>query len=276
MGLMNRAGTVVRLRKAADSLLLVGRVAALSFRLPRNPDRLWQDFWRGISEGSLPEPVIWEAARGEEIEQLLERVSGALNTDLPVVDVGCGSGTVSRRLAEAFPAVLGIDVSPEAVAAARVASVGIERLTFRPMDATRQGSVADLTRELGDVNVFVRGVFHVLSRRRQLRLARAVESLVGRQGRVYLVETNVPGGGLNYLRGLGATGVWIPGPLRQAIATLPKPGHFGATQRSRVFPEHRWTLVAEGPATLETVPMETDGPLGRIPGYWAVLARRGL
>jgi hypothetical protein len=43
-----------------------------------------------------------------------------------------------------------------------------------------------------------------------------------------------------------------------------------------VFPEHRWTLVAEGPATLETGPMETDGPLGRIPGYWAVLARRGL
>ncbi|MCU1531234.1 MAG: Methyltransferase protein [Arthrobacter sp.] len=262
------------LRKTADTFQLIVRVAALSFRLPRRPDRLWKDFWRGISEGSLREPVIWDAARGQEMEQLLERATGALNTGLPVVDIGCGTGPVSRRLAEVFPSVLGIDVSPEAVAAAKAASVGIEGLAFRSLDATRQASVTGLARELGDVNVFVRGVFHVLSRRRQLRLVRAIELLLGSQGRVYLVETNVPGGSLNYLRGLGATGTRIPGPLRQAIATLPKPGHFGALQRSRVFPAHRWTLIADGPATVETVPMETGGPPGRIPGYWAVLGRR--
>ena len=81
-----------------------------------------------------------------------------------------------------------------------------------------------------------------------------------------------PSSALSYLRELGATGKRIPGPLRQAIASLPKPGHFGAGQRSRVFPPDRWTLIAEGPTVLKTVPMEAGGPPGSIPAYWAVLA----
>lgn len=262
------------LRRAADNVRLTARVAALSFRVPRHPDRLWDAFWLGISEGSLSEPVIWNAARGEETDRHLELAAGRLNTALPVVDIGCGHGSISRRLTEVFPSVVGIDVSRAAVAAAGTANPDMTRLTFRALDATQEGAVTALSRELGDVNVFVRGVFHVLSRRRQRRLVRSIESLLGSQGRIYLVESNVPGGALNYLRGLGASGLRIPGPLRQAISTLPKPGHFGPAERSRVFPEARWALVAEGPAGLDTVPMEPGGPPGRVPGYWAVLARR--
>ncbi len=139
---------------------------------------------------------------------------------------------------------------------------------------TQPAAAARLVSELGDANVFVRGVFHVLSRRRQARLAGSIGALLGTQGRIYFVETNVPGGALSYLRGLGATGDRIPGPLRQAISALPKPGHFGAVQRSRVFPADRWTLIAEGPTVLKTVPMEAGGQPGSIPAYWAVLAPR--
>lgn len=263
-----------RARKAADSLVLVARVAALSFRLPRRPDRLWDAFWHGVSQGFLTEPVIWEAGATDEIGQHLERMAGTLNPGLPIVDVGCGSGAISRRLTEVFPSVLGVDVSPEAVAAARAANAETGRLAFRTVDATRPDAVEAIAGELGDANVFVRGVFHVLGRRRQARLVRSVEVLLGEKGRIYLVESNVPGGALNYLRSLGATGKRIPGPLRQAISTLPKPGHFGAAQRSRVFPPRQWAVLAEGPGVLETVPMEPGGPRGQIPAYWAVLARR--
>lgn len=262
------------LHRATDTARLTARVAALSFRLPLHPDRLWEAFWLGISEGSLSEPVIWNAARGEETDRHLQLASGRLNAGLPVVDVGCGNGAISRRLTEVFPSVVGIDVSRAAVAAARTTNKDMERLTFLALDATQEGAVTALSRELGDVNVFVRGVFHVLSRRRQGRLVRSIERLLGTQGRIYLVESNVPGGALNYLRGLGASGRRIPGPLRQAISTLPKPGHFGPAERSRVFPAARWTLIAEGPTVLDTVPMEPHGPPGRVPGYWAVLARR--
>jgi SAM-dependent methyltransferase len=201
-------------------------------------------------------------------------MANAMDTRLPLIDLGCGNGAITRRLTEIFPSVLGVDVSPEAVAAAQSAHPHVPGLSFRRLDATQPAAAAGLWRELGDTNVFVRGVFHVLSRRRQSRLAGSIEALLGTQGRIYLVETNVPGGALSYLRGLGATGEKIPGPLRQAISALPKPGHFGTRQRSRVFPADRWTLIAEGATVLKTVPMETGGPPGSIPAYWAVLAPR--
>ncbi|WP_277526371.1 class I SAM-dependent methyltransferase [Arthrobacter sp. ES3-54] len=263
--------------KAADTLRLVAKVAALSLHRPRRPDRRWDAFWRGVSLGSLSEPIIWDAAPGagnEEIRHHLQAMANAMDTRLPLIDLGCGNGAITRRLTEIFPSVLGVDVSPEAVAAAQSAHPHVPGLSFRRLDATQPAAAAGLWRELGDTNVFVRGVFHVLSRRRQARLAGSIEALLGTQGRIYLVETNVPGGALSYLRGLGATGEKIPGPLRQAISALPKPGHFGTRQRSRVFPADRWTLIAEGATVLKTVPMETGGPPGSIPAYWAVLAPR--
>ena len=223
----------------ADSVRLAARVAVLSLHRPSRPDRRWDAFWRGVSQGSLREPVIWDAAPGagnEEIRHHLQVMAGAMDTSLPVIDLGCGNGTITRRLTDIFASVLGVDVSPQAVAAAHSAQPQVAGLSFRSLDATQPAAAAALARELGDANVFVRGVLHVLSRRRQARLAGSIEALLGTRGRIYLVETNVPGGALSYLRELGATGKRIPGPLRQAIASLPKPGHFGAGQRSRVFP----------------------------------------
>lgn len=262
---------------AADTFRLAARVAVLSLHRPSRPDRRWDAFWRGISQGSLREPIIWDAAPGAvngEIRHHLQTMAGAMDTSLPVIDLGCGNGTITRRLTEVFPSVLGVDVSAEAVAAARAAQPQVPGLSFRSLDATQRAAATALARECGDANVFVRGVLHVLSRRRQARLAGSIEALLGTRGRIYLVETNVPGGALSYLRGLGATGSRIPGPLRQAISALPKPGHFGAGQRSRVFPPDRWTLIAEGSTVLKTVPMEPGGPPGSIPAYWAVVAPR--
>jgi hypothetical protein len=262
--------------RAGDTVRLVARVAALSLHRPRRPDRRWDDFWRGVSQGSLAEPIIWDAAGAghDETRSHLRAMADLMDTSLPMVDLGCGNGAISRQLTGLFPSVLGVDVSPEAVASARSAHARVPGLSFRSLDATRPAAAAGLAHEIGDANVFVRGVFHVLSRRRQASLAGSVEALLGARGRIYLVETNVPGGALSYLRSLGATGDRIPGPLRQAISALPKPGHFGARQRSRVFPASRWTLVAEGSTFLTTVPMEPGGPPGNVPAYWAVLGRR--
>ncbi len=270
--------TGTALRAAADAARLGLRVAALSLRRPRHPDVQWDTFWRGIADGSLPEPPLWDAfpgvAPGTEIAGHLRRAAGLMDASLPLVDAGCGSGIISRALTGSFPAVVGVDVSAAAVEAARSAHGHLAQLSFRTLDLTRDGAAAGLARELGDANVFVRGVLHVLSRRRQRRLVRSVEALLGTRGRVYLVETNNPGGALSYLQALGATAGHIPGPLRQAISTLPKPGHFGPAQRARVFPAGRWSVVAEGSAAVLTVPMEPGGAPGAVPGYWAVLARR--
>lgn len=259
----------------ADTVRLIARVASLSARVPRHPDVLWDTFWAGITMGALTESVIWEPETGDEMDRQVQRASSLMDTGLPVVDLGCGSGAATRRLAGIFPAAVGIDVSAAAVSGARSAAAGTPGVRFGVLDAAAPQATAALARELGDANVFVRGVFHVLSRRRQRALAESVRTLLGTGGRLYLVESNVPGGALSYLRGLGASGRGIPGPLRQAIETLPKPGHFGPPQMGKVFPGRYWTVVADGATTLDTAPAAPWLPPVPVPAYWAVLGPRG-
>lgn len=258
-----------------DTVRLILRVASLSARVPQRPDAQWDSFWAGISTGALTEAVIWEPGNDDEMNRHLLRASSVMDTGLPIVDVGCGSGATTLRLAGTFPAAVGVDVSAAAVASARRAAPGITGVRFAVLDATAPGSTADLAGELGDANVFVRGVFHVLSSRRQKALAESIRTLLGARGRLYLIESNVPGGSLPYLRGLGASGRAIPGPLRQAIQTLPKPGHFGPPQMARVFPKDRWAVISEGTTTLDTVPAAPGLPAVPVPAYWAVLGLTG-
>ena len=111
-------------------------------------------------------------------------------------------------------------------------------------------------------NVFVRGVFHILSPSARIEMARNLLPLVGTTGRVFLSETNFRGSSLEYLESLGATPLWVPEPLQRAIRDLPRPGHFGAARdRAATFPAADWDVLADGPSVIETIPLR--GPSNR-------------
>lgn len=59
-----------------------------------------------------------------------------IRADLNVVDLGCGSGELTRQLADALPnsQVTGLDSSPQMLDAARAASIERPGLTFQPGD----------------------------------------------------------------------------------------------------------------------------------------------
>ncbi len=98
---------------------------------------------------------------------------------------------------------------------------------------------------------------------------------MGARGRVFLAETNFNGNPVEYVSHLGASRRRIPAPLEMAIRKLPMPGRFGPEELARVMPTDRWTLVEDGPVTIETNPlMDADGD-SRIPGYFAVLRGNG-
>ncbi|MGY3564767.1 methyltransferase domain-containing protein [Sinomonas sp. RB5] len=257
----------------ADSIRLVSRVAILSGRVPRSPSTAWERFWAGIAEGTLPEDVLWEGDSRSEATEHVARGIDHLDTSLPVVDVGCGSGWLSAALAGAFPRVLGLDASAAAVDLAARHHGEPGRIDFLTADATDPETSERLHGQLGDANAVVRGVLHVLTPAKQRALAAGLRTLVGARGRVYLVETNVPGNGLGYLRALGASGESIPAPLAQAIRTLPQPGHFGPNERARAFPEEQWRLEAEGSTAL-ALALPADGSHLRVPAYWAVTSAR--
>lgn len=260
------------MRSLAGRIRLLPKVISLASHAPRNPVEAWERYWKTIGTGDGE--ILWDSGRHDEGRPYEELLRRHFDTSLPVVDVGCGNGTWTRWLAERFPTALGIDLSASAVEQAVRDSAGVPNVEFDAVDALAEDAGGVLRARLGEANAFVRGVFHILKPDAQHRLAATLHEVVGTRGRVLLTETNFRGSGLAYIEHLGATGHHIPGPLRKAIEILPRPGHFGAPELAKAFPESEWQLLEERDVVIETAPMAEPGVPQQIPGYCAVLAAR--
>jgi SAM-dependent methyltransferase len=254
--------------------LLVPRVAVLGARAPRDPVQAWQRYWAGVSTTGSRGDVLWDVDADDEFTRYRELLVGHMDRTLPVIDLGCGNGRFTRWLATVFPLAVGVDVAAAAVERARLESDGTAGVEFRAVDVTAAAAVAALAADYGPVNVFVRGVLHVLNRSSQRRLAAGAHTLVGGTGRLLLAETAFRGSGLQYIESLGAGPRGIPMPLARAIGGLPRPGAFGAAERAACFPAAQWAVLAEEDTLIRAVPMRSVDVPELIPGYLAVLAGR--
>lgn len=270
-GLQRRSQQV---RHSLGRLLLIQRVARLSLRTPKNLLVGWNHYWASVGSTGVGGDVLWDTGDLDEIPTYLPILHKYFDPNLPLIDVGSGNGRFTRRLAAEFGSVMGIDLSPEAVELARRETRGGPDIEFRALDMTVPGSTIALAREVGPANVFVRGVFHILNPADRIQMAQNVLPLLGTAGRLFLAETNFRGSALGYLEYLGATPRAIPAPLERAIKDLPRPGHFGAEERTATFPDQDWELLDDGPTEIETIPLRGPTEPERIPGYYAVLAPR--
>ena len=79
------------------------------------PDWSAKDFYENIAKH-------WDATRPEYTTAVIEKLACILEGAVAVLDVGCGTGLLCRRLAEKRPTatIHGIDISPEMIDQARV------------------------------------------------------------------------------------------------------------------------------------------------------------
>ncbi len=252
--------------------LLMPSAARLGAKAPRNPEVGWDQYWSEIKATGDGGDVLWDTSNPGEMEQYLPIALEHLDPGLPIVDVGCGNGRQARILAEHFPDVLGVDLSPQAVERAKTESAGVGNLRFLALDVIAPEAGARLVEAVGgEANVFVRGVFHVLPPKARLAMAVNLRQLLGTAGRLFLAETNYPGDSLGYLQHLGARRGWIPAPLQRAITRLPKPRHFGALDRENCMPADEWVVETDGLTSIYTIPLQHQHGSEVIPGYYAVM-----
>ena len=107
---------------------------------------------------------------------------------LPVLDLGCGDGRQSRFLAGRFPEVIGGDISPSAVEAARTADDNPPNLRFVVVDARDTDQARRLHDDLGDTNVYLRGVLQALPPADRPAAAESIGVLVGTTGTLFVKE----------------------------------------------------------------------------------------
>jgi hypothetical protein len=125
------------------------------------------------------------------------------------------------------------------------------------------------------VNVFIRGVLHILDHRQKQVLVDNVQILLGKRGTVFLLETAFEGGPLDYLEFLGAKSGKLPHQLDQAIsAGLPKPQRFSQSELERYFPRETFQVLESGAAPIFAVGMNPGVSVEKIPGFYAALRAR--
>jgi SAM-dependent methyltransferase len=146
----------------------------------------WEGFWREApgEQGA----VFWDAEPALTVGLHLALFEPHLTAPtLPLVDLGCGNGTQTRFLAGRFPHVVGADLSGAAIDHARQADpAGLA--TYRVLDAGEKDEAQTLHAELGDANVYMRGVLHHAEPDDRQALVDGIATLVGTRGRAFLVE----------------------------------------------------------------------------------------
>ena len=254
--------------------LLVPRLAIAGLRSRPDPGDAWQSYWSGIDSTGPDGAVLWDGAGQQELRWWRDTTRRHFDPTLPVLDVGCGNGRLSRLVAGDFPRVLGIDVSAGAVDLARRESSGLNQLAFRQADITAAGVAADLAAELGPANVVVRGVLHVLSEDERRRAVATLATVLGDRGTLVLLETNWPGDALSYLEHLGGRRGRLPPAVDRLVSYgLPRPSSIGPGQLVALFPAPEWTVVDSGPVDIDAVRMAGADTGRAIPGFHAVLRR---
>jgi SAM-dependent methyltransferase len=243
-------------------------------RSPRDQGLAWDRFWASIRRTGPDGEVLWDAASADELDGVRAHALAHMATDLPVVDIGCGNGRFSRLLAGSFPQVLGIDISAHAVTRAEEESDDVGNVMYRVLDASAAGAGKQLFEELGEANVFMRGVFHVFDADQRERAVANLRELIGERGVIYFAETNYAGDPLDQLVAQGASATSMPEPLRKCIAAgIKPPRHFGEAQLAALFPPAYWQTLRSGPMTMHGVPLTAKGDFEPIPGFYAIVRR---
>ncbi|MEU1271051.1 class I SAM-dependent methyltransferase [Streptomyces sp. NPDC005799] len=229
----------------------------------------WEGFWREAPDEQGA--VFWDAdpavTAGVHVTLFEPHLA---DPGLALVDLGCGNGTQTRFLAGRFPRVVGADLSEAAVEHARRADPA-GQASYRVLDIVEKSETQALHAELGDVNVYLRGVLHQADPDDRQSMADGIATLLGERGRLFLVELSEEAKPV--LLGL-AQGPSGPPPklapiFRHGIA----PGEVADDAVPEYLRAAGLTVLAAGQLPLTTTESAPDGTRIELPSKWLVAGR---
>ncbi|MFD9072007.1 class I SAM-dependent methyltransferase [Streptomyces lasiicapitis] len=231
----------------------------------------YQEAWEGFWSEAPREPgaVFWDSEPALTAGIHLALFEPYLTAPgLALVDLGCGNGTQTRFLADRFPRVFGVDVSAAAVAHARDADPA-GQAEFRQLDAAEKTEAEQLHAELGDVNVYMRGVLHQCEVADRQPLVDSIAALIGERGRAFVVELAEAAGPV--LRGLVQAAGGPPPKLAPVFAHGIAPGDVADAAVPEFVRSAGLTVLASGSLPLTTTEFTADGTRIELPSNWLVV-----
>ncbi|MGC2660913.1 MAG: class I SAM-dependent methyltransferase [Bryobacteraceae bacterium] len=240
---------------------------------PRQYRAQWNSFWGSIERTGPGGDVLWDNVPERAVADDFARLRQYMHPNLPLIDVGCGNGRQTRFLAQQGGRVIGADVSSAAIGLATAESRGIGNIEFRALDVTKPDQASALHDEIGDANIYIRGVVHAIQKQDRPAVERSLAILLGERGTLYQVELSTEA--LTYFRQLpGDSPSGLPRLLHRVVRFGIRPVGFNLIDRASIFPDSRWHLLASGEdVTINTVIL-SHGEEGHVPANFVIVRPR--
>ena len=231
--------------------------------------KAWEGYWASfVKQDDRP---FWDAPPQQGVAVDLTRFQDCMDLALPLIDFGCGHGAQTRFLAQHFRRVLGVDIAPAAIKRA-IALGQPGNVSYRVLDALRPDEAQELHDEVGDANIYMRGVLHQLSAADQQICVDTLSILLGGSGALYMIEvaTTAKAYMARLLEGHGGRPPEMLRTQEHGIASV-------GVERGGViemFGADRFDVLSEGDAVIETIDVFLNGEPAQIPAHYLVLRRR--
>ncbi|MEO8047323.1 MAG: class I SAM-dependent methyltransferase [Nitrospirota bacterium] len=228
----------------------------------------WEGFWSTTT--GAPGEIFWDANPAYAAQQDVVLFKDAIDPQLPLIDLGCGNGTQTRCLADHFPRVIGTEISPAAVEIARTKHAA-PNVSYRILDVLCPDDAQALHEEVGDANIYMRGVLHQLSPADQATAIQSIGRLLGTTGILYLIELSSAAEPFfdQLIKQYGP-----PPGLARVFQHQITPGLLNENDLGVLFPPDRFTLIRTGPSHIQTVHTLPTGDVVKVPAFYAILRQR--
>ena len=234
--------------------------------LAQNPyQHAWESFWSSLT--GEPGEVLWNVSPTLGAGLDFRRFQNLFATNkLPLVDVGCGDGSQTCFFAEHVARLIGVDVSASAIKLARLKNAGLE---FQVLDLLDKAACQAFHGNLGDANIYMRGVMLQFEPKDRLRAADNLNVLMGNEGYLYLSEY-LPEKAY-YTALIEAQG--LPRGFAQIRKHGIVPGGIAQEDLSQLFPADQFETVLAGDHVMHTVIPLVAGGFAQAPAFYRVFKR---
>ena len=264
--------------KLWQSVRLYSNLTLLQLINPNRRNYLaqWDNYWRDTQATGEQGNVLWDVSPELAAKIDMARFKNHINPALPLLDLGCGNGRQTRFLAQQVSQVIGVDVSAAAIALARQETIHQPNLTFRVLDATDPAEAKALHDKISDMNVYIRGVVHVIQKRDRPNFVASLSTLLGTKGVLY--QTEVDNEALPYFRKFpGDSASGLPALIHRVVKYGITPVGFNLNKLHEVYAPNLWTILERSNnAKMYTIEI-APGQTGAVPAnYLIARAKLGL
>ena len=233
----------------------------------------WDEFYRQNYRHTAGGKALWDVPVERSLEQDIPLFESAFSKEIPVLDIGCGTGEIAHYLAINGFKVIGVDVAREAIQLAKE-QFSHDNLRFQAIDFTNKDQCQELMERTGPVNIYVRGVMHQIKPEDLQGYIDNIEVMLADRGYLYMIE--VGSGIRDHFLNHSEVFHKLPKSIQQVFISNLPPRGITTDDVAQFFHADRFKVIFCNDTNLETNLSTPDGSRIRIPAVHALIRTHSI